>query len=89
MDIVEGLVVIVALSVALGLPLFALTLRFAVKPLVVAYLEVTRPAPPATAEVEELRARVAALEALLEQQLSPNPFEMPAFSSPAPRRPMS
>ena len=81
MTVTEALVSIVALGTCVGLPMLGMVLRFSVKPLVEARRGLAAP------DVEDLRQRVAALEALLEQHmLAPTLYEAPLLNVPARQR---
>jgi hypothetical protein len=74
MEIGQAVVSIFALTVVIGLPMMALCVRFALKPAIEAWLKVretyARPAaPPPAAELEALKLRIAALEAVWEHRL--------------------
>ncbi|MBL8956332.1 MAG: hypothetical protein JNK82_36500 [Myxococcaceae bacterium] len=80
MDITEGVVTVLVVTIVVGLPMSALCLRFALKPTIEAWLKLReaslRPAPtPAQAELEGLKLRVAALEAVWETRLGAGTLE--------------
>jgi hypothetical protein len=61
-------------GIVVGIPMMAFSVRFALKPVVDAWLKIResslRPAPPPpAAELEALKLRVAALEAVWEHRL--------------------
>ncbi len=79
MNVTEGVVAVLTTSIVIGLPMLALTLRFALKPVLDAYLKLkesnVRPVP----ELESLRMRVAALEAVWEKRLGGGTLEPTAL----------
>ncbi len=87
MEITEAVVTVLVVGITVGLPMSALCLRFALKPTVEAWLKlresyVRQPSPPAQTEVEALKLRVAALEAVWETRLGAGTLEP---RQPAPR----
>ena len=77
MDITEGVVTVLVVSICVGLPVLGITLRFALKPVLDAYIALKQAAPRRSDEVEALRMRVAALEAVWEQRLGAGTLEAP------------
>jgi len=80
MDITEAVVVVLVVGITVGLPMSALCLRFALKPTIEAWLKLREaylrtPAPVPQGELEGLKLRVAALEAVLDNRLAPSPLE--------------
>lgn len=69
MTITEAVVAVLVVSICVGLPVFGLTLRFALKPLLDAYLAVKASGNVKQGEVEMLKTRIAALEAVWEHRL--------------------
>lgn len=70
----EAVVAVLTVGMVVGLPMMALSLRFALKPIVEAWakareLSQPRQSPAQVAEVEALKLRVAALEAVWENRL--------------------
>lgn len=61
----EAVVIVLVVAMVVGLPFLGLTLRFALKPMVEAWIRV-RESQHASAEVQLLRDRVAHLERVLE-----------------------
>src|SRR4051812_16132557 len=72
MDITEGVVAVLSTSIVVGIPMTALAIRFALKPALETWLEVRKAVAPRVSggELEGLKLRVAALEAVLEDRLS-------------------
>jgi hypothetical protein len=67
MDITTALVAILITGMVVGIPLLGLTIRLAIKPLVEAWTRLRVGQPGSTsAELEALKLRVAALEAVFE-----------------------
>ena len=69
MDITGGVVTVLVVSICVGLPIFGLTLRFALKPVLEAWLAMRDTRARPTDELDGLRLRVAALEAVWERRL--------------------
>ncbi len=69
MTITEAVVAVLVVSICVGMPVMGLTLRFALKPVLDAWLAARNGRTSETAEVEALRTRVAALEAVWEHRL--------------------
>ncbi|WIG93311.1 hypothetical protein [Myxococcus sp. SDU36] len=65
MDVTEGIVMFLITAMVVGVPLFGLTLRFSLKPLVEAFIRL-KEAQHGGMEVRLLRERVAHLERVLE-----------------------
>ncbi len=65
MDLTEGIFIFLITAMVVGVPLFGLTLRFSLKPLVEAFIRL-KEAQYGGAEVRLLRERVARLERVLE-----------------------
>ncbi|AEI64528.1 hypothetical protein [Corallococcus macrosporus] len=65
MDVTEGIVVSLITAMVVGVPLFGLTLRFSLKPLVEAFIRL-KEAQHGGMDVRMLRERVAHLEHVLE-----------------------
>jgi uncharacterized membrane protein len=69
MNAVTAVAVVVIIAMVVGIPLLGVTLRLSIKPLVEAWLRLReRQSAGASIEVEALKLRVAALEAMLESQ---------------------
>ncbi|WP_375754833.1 hypothetical protein [Corallococcus exercitus] len=93
----DAIVTILVVGMTLGVPLFGLTLRFALKPVVDTWLrvrEVQARGQVAAGELEGLRARVAHLEHMLDRhgmlehpvtRGTPEPRELPEHLSPVVR----
>jgi len=69
MTITEAVVAVLVVSICVGLPIFGLTLRFALKPLLDAYLTARATGSAKEGEVDALKVRVAALEAVWDHRL--------------------
>ena len=74
MDTQEAIVAVLTVGMVVGLPMMALSLRFALKPVIEAWakareLSTPRPSAAHAGEVEALKLRVAALEAVWEHRL--------------------
>jgi hypothetical protein len=74
MEATQAIVSIFAITVVIGLPMMAFSVRFALKPALEAWLKVresyVRPSvPPPAAELEAIKLRIAALEAVWEHRL--------------------
>lgn len=69
MTITEAVVAVMVVSICVGMPVMGLTLRFALKPVLDAWLATKTGRTNETAELEALRTRVAALEAVWEHRL--------------------
>jgi hypothetical protein len=69
MGIEEAVVSVLVVGMVIGLPMLGLTLRFALKPLIEAWVRVREVRPAPAGELEGLKLRVAALEAVWEQRL--------------------
>ncbi|WP_426755267.1 hypothetical protein [Myxococcus sp. Y35] len=65
MDVMEGVVILLTTAMVVGVPLFGLTLRFSLKPLVEAFIRL-KEVQYGGADVKLLRERVAYLERVLE-----------------------
>lgn len=78
MSITEAVVAVLVVSICVGLPVLGFTLRFALKPVLDAYVALKQAAPRRSDEVEALRLRVAALEAVWEHRLGAGTLEAPA-----------
>ncbi|QDE93168.1 hypothetical protein BHS06_31610 [Myxococcus xanthus] len=65
MDVTEGIVTFLITAMVVGVPLFGLTLRFSLKPLVEAFIRL-KESQHGGMEVRLLRERVAHLERVLE-----------------------
>lgn len=61
----EAMVVVMVVGVVVSIPLFGLTLRFAVKPVVDAYVRVREVHAAHAADVDRLSARIEQLERIL------------------------
>ncbi len=66
MDVTEGIVVSLITAMVVGVPLFGLTLRFCLKPLVEAFIRLKEVPHSSGVDVQLLRERVAYLERVLE-----------------------
>ena len=80
MDITEAVMIVLVVGIVVGLPMSALCLRFALKPTIEAWLKlreatVRAPVAPAQAELEGLKLRIAALEAVWETRLGAGTLE--------------
>lgn len=69
MEPVEAVVTVMIVGMTVGIPLLGITIRLSIKPLVEAWMrlreaQTTRP----TGDIEGLKMRVAALEAILESR---------------------
>ncbi|MBK7857621.1 MAG: hypothetical protein IPJ65_03125 [Archangiaceae bacterium] len=72
MDPYSAVVSVLVVGMLFGMPLFALSLRFAIKPVLEAWQkarEAAAPKPVSSKELEALKLRVAALEAVWENRL--------------------
>lgn len=65
MDVTEGIVIFLITAMVVGVPLFGLTLRFSLKPLVEAFIRL-KETQHGGLDVRLLRERVAHLERVLE-----------------------
>jgi hypothetical protein len=81
-NVTEAVVTVLVVAIVVGLPMFALTLRFAFKPLLEAYMRLREVSIKPTTELEALRVRVAALEAVWENRLGGGSLE-PTNRAPA------
>lgn len=77
MSVTEGVVSVLVVSICVGLPVLGFTLRFALKPVLDAYIALRQAAPRRNDELEALRLRVAALEAVWEHRLGAGTLEAP------------
>ncbi|MBX5483651.1 MAG: hypothetical protein IRZ16_17650 [Myxococcaceae bacterium] len=78
MDGTEAVVVVLVVAMTVGIPLAGLTVRFSIKPIVEAWVRVRESGGVApAAELESLRQRVAALEALWGEAHRKPPLELP------------
>lgn len=66
MGIHEAVVTVLVVAMVLGIPLMGLTIRFALKPLVEAWIRLREAQIAPSTEVLQLRERVAHLERVLE-----------------------
>lgn len=79
MNVTEAVVAVLVVGICVGLPVLGITLRFALKPALDAYSSLKQAQPRRNDEVEALRMRVAALEAVWERRLGAgNPDATPA-----------
>jgi hypothetical protein len=73
MDVTQAAVSVFAIFIVVGLPMMAFSIRFAFKPALEAWLKMreayARQATPPAAELEALKLRVAALEAVWQHRL--------------------
>lgn len=83
MTIVEGVVAVLVVGTLFGIPLFALSLRFALKPAVEAWVRVREAGRAQSPEVAALRARVAHLERLMDVRSDGVPDARLAEGTPA------
>lgn len=78
MDAYEAVVAVLVVGMVVGLPMMALSVRFALKPALDAWLEARRALEkqrtPA-ADVEAMKLRIAALEAVWEHRLGAGALE--------------
>lgn len=65
MPVQEAVVIVLSMGMLVGLPMLGLTIRFALKPMLEAWMKV-RESQHSSAEVQLLRERVAHLERVLE-----------------------
>lgn len=71
MDAITAVVTIFVTTMVVGIPLLGITLRLCVKPLLESWVRVRQAEPRSTtAEMEGLKLRIAALEAVFEAPLS-------------------
>ncbi|AKQ63305.1 hypothetical protein A176_000217 [Myxococcus hansupus] len=66
MDVTEGIVMSFITAMVVGVPLFGLTLRFCLKPLVEAFIRLKEVPQGGGVDVQLLRERVAYLERVME-----------------------
>ncbi len=78
-NVVEGVTVVLVVGMVVGLPMLGLTIRFAFKPLVEAWLKLREASLKPSTELEALRVRVAALEAVWEKRLGGGTLEPTAL----------
>jgi hypothetical protein len=64
-------------GITVGMPMFALTLRFAFKPILDAYVRLREVKTHDNREVEALKLRIAALEAVWEHRLGAGTLDPP------------
>jgi len=64
----EAVVAVLTVGMVIGLPMFAFVLRFALKPVIDAYVALKQ-TPQRSDEVDALKMRVAALEAVWQRRL--------------------
>lgn len=75
MDALNAIVPVLVVGMVVGVPMFALSIRIALKPVMEAWLKAREAQPPPqriradAAELEALKLRVAALEVVWEQRL--------------------
>jgi hypothetical protein len=69
MNVTEGVVAVLIVGITVGLPMLGLTLRFALKPLLEAWLRLQESRRHSSGEIESLRLRVQALEAVVGPRL--------------------
>lgn len=65
MPVTDAVVVVTVVALVVGIPLFGLTLRLAVRPLVDAYVRVREVQLGRTADIDRLSARIEHLERIL------------------------
>ena len=85
MEATEAIVTVLVVSIVVGLPMMAFSVRFALKPAIEAWLKVretyAQRAQPPPAALEALKLRVAALEAVWEHRLGAGTLK-PASAHP-------
>jgi hypothetical protein len=74
MNALDAIVPVLVVGMVVGVPMFALSIRIALKPVMEAWLKAREAQPPQRvradeAELEALKLRVAALEVVWEQRL--------------------
>ena len=69
MGIEEAVVAVLVVGMVVGMPMMALSVRLALKPAIEAWLKAREAVTPRPGELEELKLRIAALEAVWEHRL--------------------
>jgi hypothetical protein len=77
MTITEAVMTVLVVGICVGLPVLGLTLRFAFKPMLEAWVSLKGARSGRDEELDTLRVRVAALEAVWEHRLGAGTLDAP------------